>query len=1059
LLLPSACSSDGEATDSCVTGETVPCVCPDGAHGGQVCQANGTVGACDCSGAAVPQTNAGSVGGLIPFEIRPGKTVSLLSRPQVFVNDKPWETLVSAVFALKADDPLKESTDLLQGCAAFETHDQGRFGWCAAHSTLGAMELSQCRTTFTTRRLSEPHLWDLGKGMETPCEGGWFAQLAAEVALDNFIAPSETWPMPTFGPEDDECTDRSSDLKDSDPGEEALAAAGVLRVTSYKTIAAGDIEAIKMALAADHPVVIGVPVFANTGWTGTGPDRASIAAVTTPVEEPPFTADGFHCFCKCPGDEPDCGACEPAHDHCLRGWHAVLVVGYDDAAERFRFMNSWGENWPVDGDDGSYFMEYAFVQSYSDGGIFIEGVEECLDGGCNRGREDPDMPPEGTELCDGIDNDGDGETDEDDAFDAPTWYEDEDQDGIGGPNAVKACFTPPTEVSDAAHPETGLVTATGDCNDHKTSVVPGMTEVCDGKDNDCDGETDEDDADLYRWFKDGDDDGKGIAADYVDSLCSPSEEGWVLQPNDCDDETSGANCPDRGKPEALFFCPHHDSFPHPGHPTEPGAAFGDEVHHTGDEDNCGAPLFLNDICDPIANFGPYGIIQWTDYSDEYPYSCSLSLQAGGGLFKSGDTQTAIQIMPEPFWKVCVPDYNFLEDDECSYEFTFNWYGEFQISDPPREECFGGNECYGSVQDAPAMPEVPGSANQWCAVGIQGYTYLTAGAGVKGHVGYRLDIPDDGTLELHCQSAIAFLEFELPANATYPNTTSACSQIVIHRVDGADFIESATYEDDLNYAETEDSSASSIRFPVTAGTWLVSPWYPQASAGEFKIAAEYSEAVAVTELEPNHLRTSSDDHGDCGLVPLPDNALPLNGAVSGRLGYPEPEVIPNLPGDVFMIKDLDDFWYFELTESTALSFTLSVGGDLDLGADPKDYRELYQVGKAYHDNCQPESDWSPPWERTRALPLAVIRVDEIPGYVPSPAYAGYNDDPPGTFGVIHTWRGPTGAGHTSFKSGEMALEPGQYYLYVGLLREPESLFGPGQNHGSYSITTQSRPLGR
>ena len=42
-----------------------------------------------------------------------------------------------------------------------------------------------------------------------------------------------------------------------------------------------------------------------------------------------------------------------------------------------------------------------------------------------------DANPDEFELCDGIDNDCDGGTDEPDAIDAPTWYDDDDEDGYG----------------------------------------------------------------------------------------------------------------------------------------------------------------------------------------------------------------------------------------------------------------------------------------------------------------------------------------------------------------------------------------------------------------------------------------------------------------------------------------------------------------------------------------------------------------------------------------------------------------------------------------------------
>jgi len=63
---------------------------------------------------------------------------------------------------------------------------------------------------------------------------------------------------------------------------------------------------------------------------------------------------------------------------------------------------------------------------------------------------------------------------------AEIWFADADGDGRGDPNlSVEAC----------APPE-GYVTTSDDCDDAEASAAPGLTEVCDGHDNDCDGTTD-----------------------------------------------------------------------------------------------------------------------------------------------------------------------------------------------------------------------------------------------------------------------------------------------------------------------------------------------------------------------------------------------------------------------------------------------------------------------------------------------------------------------------------------------------------------------------------------
>ena len=137
---------------------------------------------------------------------------------------------------------------------------------------------------------------------------------------------------------------------------------------------------------------------------------------------------------------------------------------------------------------------------------------------------DASQYPGADEICNGEDDDCDGDVDEDDALDALTWYQDLDGDGFGDPNVDQvACDQPQDFVLDDT-----------DCDDTDFLVNPDADEECDGIDNDCDGVVDEDDAiDVLTWYEDADSDSFGNPGVSDDECYQPT--GFVLDDTDCDD--------------------------------------------------------------------------------------------------------------------------------------------------------------------------------------------------------------------------------------------------------------------------------------------------------------------------------------------------------------------------------------------------------------------------------------------------------------------------------------------------------------------------------------------
>ncbi len=130
--------------------------------------------------------------------------------------------------------------------------------------------------------------------------------------------------------------------------------------------------------------------------------------------------------------------------------------------------------------------------------------------------------PGAPEVCDGIDNNCDGQIDE--GIAQITYYADLDGDGFGSSSSIINC-SPQGDFN---------VTISGDCNDNDANINPSSTEICGNNlDDNCDSLIDEN---QITYYTDSDSDGYGDIGNPI--LACSTFSGIVDNSLDCDDTDS-----------------------------------------------------------------------------------------------------------------------------------------------------------------------------------------------------------------------------------------------------------------------------------------------------------------------------------------------------------------------------------------------------------------------------------------------------------------------------------------------------------------------------------------
>ena len=167
---------------------------------------------------------------------------------------------------------------------------------------------------------------------------------------------------------------------------------------------------------------------------------------------------------------------------------------------------------------------------------YVEDATDCDD-------NESTAYPGAEEICDELDNDCNGETDE---GVTSTFYLDYDGDGEGDASRTTEGCTVPS----------GYVTNSDDCDDTEAGVNTSAAEVCNDIDDDCDSLIDDEDSSVdtstgSTFYADTDSDGYGDSASTIRACGVPS--GYAENDADCDDADTSTN------PGAVEICDEADT--------------------------------------------------------------------------------------------------------------------------------------------------------------------------------------------------------------------------------------------------------------------------------------------------------------------------------------------------------------------------------------------------------------------------------------------------------------------------------------------------------------------
>jgi Right handed beta helix region/Putative metal-binding motif len=243
----------------------------------------------------------------------------------------------------------------------------------------------------------------------------------------------------------------------------------------------------------------------------------------------------------------------------------------DDPNPHQKFSTCVAYSYYKDADGDEYGNSSDITQACSQPLNYVSNSDDCDDSNEN-------INPGVEEVCNGADDNCDGQTDGENSQGCTTYYKDSDGDGYGVTGDSRCLCSADGNYS---------ATVDGDCDDSNENINPGVEEVCNGADDNCDGQVDEGVTTTY--YQDLDSDGYGDPGITTQACMLP--DGFV--PNGSDNCINHYN-PDQNDTDGDNFGDACDTCYTDPDKTEPGVCGCDTADTDADGD--GVP-HCNDECD------------------------------------------------------------------------------------------------------------------------------------------------------------------------------------------------------------------------------------------------------------------------------------------------------------------------------------------------------------------------------------------------------------------------------------------------------------------------------